>query len=650
MTIALGRPTLGSSGITMGSGQIGASVGIVVTPTLSALTLSAATVAENSASGVVVGAIQNRTAGSTLTLTNDAGGRFAISGTNIVTGLVATDYETATSHDITIQESLVGADNTPRSTTLTITVTDVVEFDFYIDPSTGDDANDGSLGSPVATLARLAEIVTNNSTIGIPAGADINEHVPASAFEGLTGLTFQGFGDFAQDGLPVIRSEASISTPWQTSADRADANTNVYSQLLTIQSSRGRPVVAEGDTVLRWVADVATCQSNPGTFHVQSGDLTAGDHMFYVHAVGSTNPNSDGKSYSYTVGDTLRVGDGVTARYLEFGRQAHRDGFRGTGSAVVQNVLFNQTSPVHSALFADGAYQKVGCWQDFDDTRENALGIEFYAVDGRGLTGLFEDLFFVGVLDSIQSQNAIGGHVSGTVNLYDSMTARRCSIRNGRVAFSGLADVLTVDTCRLDKGWVTLGNHTTSLVRDLWATPETGAQQVVYFNNAGDNTVEGLRMYGDTNTAAVRDSGNDLTLSRSVFVRDGQQGFARVLDQASAGNILMQGCVFAENGNGDYLYHARVASLNVASDNNVFEPSLRMHIGGVLYTDLATMQAATSTDANSLMVDPQVADAANGDFSLLAAGLPANCGLERFPTYTTIPETIEAARLQVINW
>ena len=126
MTIALGRPTLGSSGIAMGIGQIGASVG-ADTPTLSALTLSAATVVENSASGVVVGAIQNHTAGSTLTLTNDAGGRFAINGANVVTGLVATDYETATSHDITIQESLVGADNTPRSTTLTITVTDVVE-------------------------------------------------------------------------------------------------------------------------------------------------------------------------------------------------------------------------------------------------------------------------------------------------------------------------------------------------------------------------------------------------------------------------------------------------------------------------------------------------------------------------------------------
>jgi len=95
-------------------------------PTLNALggTFS---LAENSASGTLAGALTGTTTGSTLSLFNDAGGRFAVSGTNVVAGLVSTDYETATSHSITIRETLAGATNTPRDTVFTVAVTDVAE-------------------------------------------------------------------------------------------------------------------------------------------------------------------------------------------------------------------------------------------------------------------------------------------------------------------------------------------------------------------------------------------------------------------------------------------------------------------------------------------------------------------------------------------
>jgi hypothetical protein len=97
------------------------------TPTLSSLSLSASSIAENSAAGTVVGNILGTTGGSSLSLSDSAGSRFAISGTQIVAGSVATDYETATSHNITIAETLAGAVGSPKSTALTISVTDVVE-------------------------------------------------------------------------------------------------------------------------------------------------------------------------------------------------------------------------------------------------------------------------------------------------------------------------------------------------------------------------------------------------------------------------------------------------------------------------------------------------------------------------------------------
>jgi large repetitive protein len=92
-------------------------------PNLVALTLSASTIVEASAEDTVVGAIVGQTSGSTLSLTGTAGDRFKISAGNVVAGATATDYAAATSHDITIRETLADSANSPRETTLTITVT-----------------------------------------------------------------------------------------------------------------------------------------------------------------------------------------------------------------------------------------------------------------------------------------------------------------------------------------------------------------------------------------------------------------------------------------------------------------------------------------------------------------------------------------------
>lgn len=112
------------------------------------LTLSASTIAENSVVGTVVGTLLGKTIGSALSLTGSAGGRFAINGSNqIIAGLVATDYETATSHSITVRETLAGAANTPHDTTLTITVTNVAEgvYDYTITS----DADWGTIPAPL---------------------------------------------------------------------------------------------------------------------------------------------------------------------------------------------------------------------------------------------------------------------------------------------------------------------------------------------------------------------------------------------------------------------------------------------------------------------------------------------------------------------
>ena len=101
-------------------------------PTLNALG-GTFTLPENSAQGTSAGMITGATAESTLTLLDNAGGRVQLSGANIQAGPTALDFETGTSHQFTVRETLAGATNTPRDTVLTLTVTDVDET-----PSTAD--------------------------------------------------------------------------------------------------------------------------------------------------------------------------------------------------------------------------------------------------------------------------------------------------------------------------------------------------------------------------------------------------------------------------------------------------------------------------------------------------------------------------------
>jgi hypothetical protein len=85
------------------------------------------TLPENAAAGAVAGSIFGKKSASALSLADDAGGRVALAGSNIVRGATALDYETATSHNFTVRETLAGATNTPRDTVLTLNVTDVAE-------------------------------------------------------------------------------------------------------------------------------------------------------------------------------------------------------------------------------------------------------------------------------------------------------------------------------------------------------------------------------------------------------------------------------------------------------------------------------------------------------------------------------------------
>ncbi|MBJ6120901.1 hypothetical protein [Sphingomonas mollis] len=141
-------------------------------PVLSALSLAANSVTENAASSTVIGGILGKTSGSTLSLFSDDGGRFAISGTNLVTGLTNIDYEAATSRSIVLRETLAGATNSPRDTSLAVGVLNVFE-----QPSlralllSSTSLTVGTTASGAITEAATGSTITAS---GLPAGYTVN--------------------------------------------------------------------------------------------------------------------------------------------------------------------------------------------------------------------------------------------------------------------------------------------------------------------------------------------------------------------------------------------------------------------------------------------------------------------------------------------
>jgi hypothetical protein len=133
-------------------------------PWLAELSLTpGSTIIEGTAEDIHVGTLENTTTGSTITLVDDAGGRFKITDGAVVAGATPTDFGTATSHDITVRETLEGYGYSPRDSIISIPV---LEAEDTITLATlGIGTSTIATGSAEDTLVGTLTGVTPGSTI-----------------------------------------------------------------------------------------------------------------------------------------------------------------------------------------------------------------------------------------------------------------------------------------------------------------------------------------------------------------------------------------------------------------------------------------------------------------------------------------------------
>jgi len=239
---------------------------------------SANEVAENAVNGAAVGitASVDADAGDVVTysLTDDAGGRFAI---DSVTGIVTVangsllDFESATSHDITIRATINGGLFTEQ--TLTIDVIDVNEA-----PSAPADSD----GAPNS----VAENAANGTPVGITAASvdpDAGEIIVYSLTDDAGGRfaisATTGVVTVADGSLLDFEDQTSHQITVQTSSSGGLATTQTFFINVTnVNEPPSSPV--DGDGAVNSIAEDAP-NGTPVGITASAGDPDAGDTVTY---------------------------------------------------------------------------------------------------------------------------------------------------------------------------------------------------------------------------------------------------------------------------------------------------------------------------------------------------------------------------------
>lgn len=188
------RDSVNNADLTLNS--VGSTAGVKVDTIAPVLVTSTFSVAENSANGTVVGTASGSD-GTTLTysLTDDAGGRFAINSSSAqitITNGSLLDYETATSHQVKVKATDAAGNNT--ETAFTVNLTDVNEAPAitnlggdaatYVKASTPSIIDQGA----AAAITDVDSPVLNGGTLTVSVVAG------AQATEDVLGIRDQGVG------------------------------------------------------------------------------------------------------------------------------------------------------------------------------------------------------------------------------------------------------------------------------------------------------------------------------------------------------------------------------------------------------------------------------------------------------------------------
>ncbi|MBC9249517.1 hypothetical protein A9179_04410 [Pseudomonas alcaligenes] len=366
---------------------------------------AANSVAENAAIGTSVGITAQASdadAGGqaiTYTLSDSAGGRYAInSSTGVVTVAGALDYETATSHNITVLAT--SADGSSNSSSFTINVSNL---------------NDNPVVGPVDGNA-AANSVAENAAIGTSVGITAQASDADAGGQAITyTLSDNAGGRFAinsSTGVITVAGaldyEAATSHNITVLATSADGSSNSSSFTINVSNLNDNPVVGpvDGNAAANSVAENAAIGTSVG-ITAQASDADAG-----------------GQAITYTLSDNAG------------GRFAINSS---TGVVTVAGALDYETATSHNitvlATSADGSSNSTGFTINVSNLNDNPV---VGPVDGNAAANSVAENAAIGTSVGItaQASDADAGGQAITYTLSDNA--------GGRFAINSSTGVVTV--------------------------------------------------------------------------------------------------------------------------------------------------------------------------------------------------------------
>lgn len=501
----------------------------------------------------------------------------------------------------------------------------------YVSSVSGNDANSGRTpGAPFETLSAAIAVATSIDTIYLSRGSTFLEELTGLP----EGIHVRAYGSGAR---PIVDGrETADNGDFSKTAGQTNVYQISWAHAFAYDGGLGAHRVWEDGTMLARVASVAACDATAGTFYA-GNPTTGGPDLVYVHPNGSTDPTTDGKEYKLTYRRwcvSLRDSDNhANVREVYAIGNAHNagslvvDGYLGDSVAVdgrVHNVFIRGTCEDVTALrceipisgsatmfitHQDGiaggtdgrhtVYRR--CVADLDQVSTAAI-TGFYVHSDNGVewgTVQYEDCDVQGCLEGYSGIQA------------DTFLYYRCTYTGVTYAHRAVGSTRSV----------ILGGtgELSSTVNGLFLSYNTGATVQLI--------AHGHKVYspgGGIGPISVALAAGDVTITRNTI--EAPSGLVGWLKSADA-------CVFDRNIiTGTNLQCVRIGTTTAqindyqADENCYYRRPLgnavfRDENGAVDYTTIADWRTALAglsfgPETSSVVLDPQLTDPANGDFTV----------------------------------
>lgn len=470
----------------------------------------------------------------------------------------------------------------------------IAQIDYFVNPSVGNDANDGSLYTPVETFAGLPA-QAEGQVIGIHTSSEFREGLPVTK----SGMKLVKYGDGASN--PKING-ADVVTSWI----KTGGFTNLYEASVTVEPGGIdncvfiRPI--EDDASMDIAASQAAADAAAGSYFV-TGSYP--NYAVYVHASDSGNPASNGSVYEvpkrlYGIhadpGINNIVVDGIDTE-----KAAHFDGstiLRGTGN-VYKNAKARHGSK-HNWFVGSGTVTKVDAeYAQYSETL--AMGVAFLSEpSGENIT--IQDCSF-----RLENETLSSGFLC---HKGAGATTKFGTLRIDNVDGMLLGTLLNFNECAkaIIEGsdainclnYVAHDTVPTTIAAGTMVNNLNSTASVSFQMKTGANLTVGggfLIAIKGSNIAAfyASEPGVTLTLDGVVSNANFKANYTRMV-QGDNINLTINDTDFG----GCDLMIKSTGSV-ISSDNNFVPDPIANEIDGIAYSTLAAYQTATGQDANTVV-------------------------------------------------